>query len=191
MPTYIKLLHMNILFSLFVLIPNRNFNLKEHMANSGLRPRCRIVTKNSPQVVLEQINEKLKDQNLDLQGQVVQEHAFIRIPEENQHYWSPELHVWAREQDGETIVYGVMGPKPKIWTMFMFFYTAVLTMWFFGSSYGVIQLMLGIKADFLWSIPFGLLAIGLVYTSAKYGQYKGKEQMELLKQFLEETVEQN
>lgn len=159
------------------------------MANSGLRPRCRIVTKNSPTIVLQQINDKLKDQNLDLKGQVVQEHAFIRIPEQKQHYWSPELHVWAREQDGETIVYGVMGPKPKIWTMFMFFYTGVLTLTFFGSSYGIIQLMLGIKADFLWSIPLGLLAIAIVFAAAKYGQYKGKEQTDLLKGFLEETIE--
>ena len=159
------------------------------MANTGLRPRVRIVTKNSPQAVLEQINEKLIDQKTDLQGQVVQEHAFIRIPEEKQHYWSPELHVWAREQDGETIVYGVMGPKPKIWTMFMFLYTGVLTMAFFSISYGIIQLMLGIKADFLWSIPIGLLAIALVYAAAKYGQYKGREQMGLLKGFLESSVE--
>ena len=159
------------------------------MANSGLRPRCRIVTQNSPQVVLEQIKNKLKDQNVGLEGQVVQEHAFIRIPEEKQHYWSPELHVWAREQDGETIVYGVMGPKPKIWTMFMFIYTGVLTLTFFGSSYGIIQLMLGIKADFLWSIPFGLLAIGLVFAAAKYGQHKGNSQTQLLKKFLEESVE--
>lgn len=158
------------------------------MANTGLRPRVRITTKESPQVVLEQIKKNLQDRSLYLQGQVIQEHAFIRIPEDQQHYWSPELHVWAREQDDETIVYGVMGPKPKIWTMFMFLYTGVLTMAFFGSSYGIIQLMLGIKADFMWSIPFGLIAIALVYAAAKYGQYKGKEQMELLKDFLESSV---
>lgn len=158
------------------------------MANTGLRPRVRITTKESPQVVLEQIKKNLQDRSLYLQGQVIQEHAFIRIPEDQQHYWSPELHVWAREQDDETIVYGVMGPKPKIWTMFMFLYTGVLTMAFFGSSYGIIQLMLGIKADFMWSIPLGLIAIALVYAAAKYGQYKGKEQMELLKDFLESSV---
>jgi hypothetical protein len=158
------------------------------MANTGLRPRIRIITNDSPEIVLARIEKNLKDQNPELQGQVVQEHAFIRIPEEKQHYWTPELHVWAREQDGKTIVYGVMGPKPKIWTMFMFLYTGVLTMAFFGSSYGIIQLMLDIKADFLWSIPFGLIAIALVYAAAKYGQYKGKEQMELLKSFLESCV---
>ncbi|MEZ5199049.1 MAG: hypothetical protein R2764_22500 [Bacteroidales bacterium] len=158
------------------------------MSSTQLRPRCRITTSLTSQEVLSQIKSHLDKNLYPLEGQVVQEHAFIRIPEKDQHYWSPELHVWAREQDDETIVYGVMGPKPKIWTMFMFFYTAVLTSTFFGVSYGIIQYILGIKADFLWSIPLGILAIAGVYAAAKYGQYKGKEQMEVLRQFLEEAV---
>ncbi len=158
------------------------------MANTRLRPRCRIVTKISPGQVLERISNKLGESNTRIEGQVVQEHAFIRIPEQRQHYWSPELHVWAREQEGETIVYGVMGPKPKIWTMFMFFYTGVITSAFFGISYGIIQLMLGMEAPFLWSIPIGLLGVALVFGAARYGQYKGREQMEELQGFLEAAV---
>ena len=127
------------------------------MSLARLRPRYRITSSLSSKEVLEKIQKKLYSNEFPFTGQTIQEHAFIRILEKDQHYWSPELHVWIREQDGEIIIYGVTGPKPKIWTMFMFFYTAVLTLWFFGSSYGIIQLMLGIKADFLWSIPFGLL----------------------------------
>ncbi len=158
------------------------------MSKTRLRPRCRIVSSLSPAAVLDRIGNRLKTGPGTLEGQVVQEHAFIRIPEARQHYWSPELHVWAREQDGETIVYGVMGPKPKIWTMFMFFYTGVITSAFFGSSYGIIQLMLGMEAPFLWSIPLGILGIALVFGAAKYGQYKGRDQMEELQGFLEEAV---
>ena len=158
------------------------------MANTRLRPRCRIVTPLSPSEVLDRISKKLKTGTAGLEGQVVQEHAFIRIPADRQHYWSPELHVWAREQDGETIVYGVMGPKPKIWTMFMFFYTGVITSAFFGSSYGIIQLMLDMDAPFLWSIPLGILGLALVFGAAKYGQYKGGEQMEELQGFLEDAA---
>lgn len=157
------------------------------MSKTRLRPKCRIVSKHSPQQVLEQISTKLKESN-HLEGQVVQEHAFIRIPIEQQHYWSPELHVWARNEDTETIVYGVVGPKPKIWTMFMFFYTGVLTSAFFGSSYGIIQLMLGMEAPFLWSIPLGILGVALIYGAAQYGQGKGKKQMGELQDFLNSAV---
>lgn len=158
------------------------------MAHTRLRPRIRIITQLSQAEILDRIGKRLKSSDSALEGQVVQEHAFIRIPENRQHYWSPELHVWAREEDNETIVYGVMGPKPKIWTMFMFFYTGVITSAFFGSSYGIIQLMLGMEAPFLWSIPLGLLGIALVFGAARYGQYRGGEQMVELQDFLEAAV---
>ena len=158
------------------------------MSGKRLRPRCRIVSPEDPKVILEKIQSLLQKQETVLNGQVVQEHAFIRIPAKDQHYWSPELHVWVRRQDGETIVYGVMGPKPRIWTMFMFFYTAILTSAFFGSSYGIIQLLLGMKAPFLWSIPLGILAMALVYGAARYGQHKGTAQMKVLRSFLDDAL---
>jgi len=158
------------------------------MSATRLRPRCRIISELSKEQVLELISSKLSNGKSLLEGQVVQEHAFIRFPKEQQHYWSPELHIWAREQDDETIVYGVIGPKPKIWTMFVFFYTAVLTLAFFGGSYGVIQLWLDMEAPFLWSIPLGFLAILLVFGAAKYGQFRGMDQMRILLDFLENTV---
>jgi len=160
------------------------------MSKTRLRPRYRIVSKLSPGQVLERIGKKLIDDSNQMEGQVVQEHAFIRIPDKNQHYWSPELHVWAREQDGETIIYGVMGPQPKIWTMFIFFYTGILTTSFFGGSYSIIQLMLGMEASFLWIIPSGILGVLLVYGAAQYGQYRGKEQMKELKGFLDDAVKE-
>lgn len=73
--------------------------------------------------------------------------------------------------------------------MFIFFYTIILVLIFFGGSYGFIQLILGIKADFIWSIPIGLMALTLVYGAAYLGQHKGKEQMEILKKFFDEVEE--
>ena len=136
------------------------------MPATRLRPRYRIITTEPPDEILIKIQDKLFERDIPVTGQIAQEHAFIRIPEKDQHYWSPELHVWVRRQEDETIIYGVMGPKPKIWTMFMFFYTAVLTLWFFGNSYGIIQLWLGMKAPFLWSIPLGILGLVFVYGAA-------------------------
>ena len=159
------------------------------MSTNRLRPHCRIVSELPKEQVLELISSKLRSGMHSLEGQVVQEHAFIRFPSEMQHYWSPELHIWAREQDDETIVYGVIGPKPKIWTMFVFFYTAVLTLAFFGGSYGLIQLWLEMEAPFLWAIPFGILAVLMVFGAAKYGQFRGKDQMQILVEFLENTIE--
>jgi len=161
------------------------------MQSARLRPRSRYITDLPKQEILKRIDERLKERKYTLTGIVVQEHAFIRIPEKDQHYWSPEMHVWAREEENKTIVYGIIGPKPKIWTMFIFFYTIILVLTFFGGSYGIIQLILGIKADFIWSIPIGLMALTLVYGAAYFGQHKGKEQMLQLQNFLDATIKEN
>jgi hypothetical protein len=155
------------------------------MISTQLRPRNRYQSELPKQEILKMIDEGLKERKSQVTGIVVQEHAFIRIPEKDQHYWSPEMHVWAREEEKETIIYGVIGPKPMIWTMFIFFYTVVLVSAFFGGSYGIIQLILGIKADFMWSIPIGLMALILIYGAAFYGQRKGRKQMLLLQRFLD------
>jgi hypothetical protein len=159
------------------------------MRSARLRPRNRYITNLPKQVILNKIDKHLKERKHPLTGIVVQEHAFIRIPEKNQHYWSPEMHIWAREEeDNKTIVYGVIGPKPKIWTMFIFLYVAILTVTFFGGSYGIIQMILGIKADFIWTIPIGLCSLALVYGAAYFGQYKGKDQMFILYNFIDEVI---
>ena len=158
------------------------------MISTQLRPRNRYRSELPKQVILNMIDEGLKERKYPVTGIVVQEHAFIRIPEKDQHYWSPEMHVWAREEEKETIVYGVIGPKPMIWTMFIFFYTVVIVTTFFAGSYGIIQMILGIRADFMWSIPIGFLALALVYGAAFYGQHKGREQMLLLQRFLDGII---
>jgi hypothetical protein len=161
------------------------------LQSARLRPKSRHTTDLPKQEILKRPDERLKERKYTLTGILVQEYAFIRIPEKNQYYWPPEMHVWAREEENKTIVYGNIGPKPKIWTMFIFFYTIILVLTFFGAFYGIIQLILGIKADFIWSITIGLLALTLVYVAAYFGQHKGKEQMLLLQNFLDVTIKDN
>jgi hypothetical protein len=158
------------------------------MSTARLRPRLRYVSKQPPQEILARIENNLLKRKTGLEGQVVQEHAFIGFPQNDQAYWTPEMHIWVRQQDDETIVYGVIGPKPKIWTMFMFLYTALLTMTFFGSSYGIIQMTLGMDAPFLWSIPLGLFFLVMLFSASHYGQYKSRKETELLKHFLEDAM---
>jgi hypothetical protein len=158
------------------------------MSTVRLRPRLRYVSNQPPQEILEQIEYNLRNKKTRLEGQVVQEHAFIRFPQTDQQYWTPEMHIWVRQQDDETIVYGVIGPKPKIWTMFMFLYTALLTLTFFGSSYGIIQMTLGMDAPFLWTIPLGLFFLVMLFSASQYGQYKSRKEMEILKHFLEAAM---
>jgi len=139
--------------------------------------------------VIDQILEGLIEKK-GIVGSTLDNHAYLQIPDEDQHYWSPEFHVTVEKQkNGGALVRGVVGPKPKIWTMFMFFYTAVIVLFFLGLSMGVSQWVLGMDAPFLWSIP---ACIGLwiaILIAAKFGQLKGHKQMERLWHFLDEAID--
>ncbi len=116
----------------------------------------------------------------EVEAEYMQHHVYLRIPEKDLHYWSPELHLTIDEQEEDTLVRGVIGPKPKVWTMFMFFYSGVIVLFMFGSAIGVSQWMLGLDAPWLWSMPAStLMGLG-IFIAAKIGQRLGKAQMQTL-----------
>jgi hypothetical protein len=69
---------------------------------------------------MQSIVNKLRDSK-EVAGNTLLNHAYLKIPEHEQNYWSPELHITVEAVEGGSLVNGVVGPKPKIWTMFMFF----------------------------------------------------------------------
>ncbi len=52
------------------------------------------------------------------------------MPQKDEHFWSPQLHVEIEKEDDVTVVKGILGPKPKIWTFFMFLHFAVAVAFF-------------------------------------------------------------
>lgn len=154
-----------------------------------VRPRYKRYSKLQPCQVIDQILEGLIKKK-GVAGSTLDNHAYLQIPEEDQHYWSPEFHVTVEKQaDGGSLIRGVVGPKPKVWTMFMFFYSAVIVLFFLGLSMGVSQWVLGMDAPVLWSIPACIGLWILIVLSAKFGQYKGRNQMESLWYFLDESID--
>jgi len=153
-----------------------------------VRPRYRRITKLPSCQVVDQILEGLIEKR-GVVGSTLQNHAYLRIPDEEQHYWSPEFHVTVEKMDEGALVRGVVGPKPKVWTMFMFLYSAVIVLFFLGTAMGVSQWMLGMDAPVLWSIPACIILWFLIVFAAKIGQRKGKKQMIKLWHFLDHAID--
>ena len=158
------------------------------MKGFELRLRHKFTSSMSVAEVMDSILNKLKQTSDDIEGSTLINHAYLKIKEDKQHYWSPELHITVEENSDGALIRAVAGPKPKIWTMFMFFYTAVIAFFLFGSALGVSQYMLNIEAPWLWSIPASFLGALIVYGAAKFGQYKGRNQLILLNNFTHEAI---
>jgi len=153
-----------------------------------VRPRCRYIVDLPADEVMKLIETRLRKSSDEVTGSILQRHAYLTIPEKDQHYWSPEFHITIEEKETGCLVRGVVGPKPKVWTMFMFFYSAVVVLLAFGSAMGVSQWMLKMNAPWLWSIPAALFIWLGIYLAALYGQHLGHEQTTLLQDYLKKCL---
>ncbi len=154
----------------------------------AIRPRCSLNTTLTVEEIMQSIVNKLREDEEKVAGNTLLNHAYLKIPENEQNYWSPELHVTVEQVEGGSVVNGVVGPKPKIWTMFMFFYTGIIVLFLFGSTMGVSQWMLGMSAPWLWSIPASAILWVVVFLAAKIGQRKANKQMGRLRNFLDLAI---
>lgn len=118
------------------------------------------------------------------------EHVFIQFNKENNHFWSPQLHLEIEEVDENNCrLYGVFGPNPTLWTLFMFLHFGVAT----------IFLILGIWAfssaalDKPYSLQLALMGFMTLvwftlYFFGRAGKQKGKPQTQDLYRFMMNTL---
>ncbi len=155
-----------------------------------LRPRFKIELDQNNENALKTF-ENTKESQKNYIVSRVDNHVFIRIPKEKQHFWSPQLHLEIDEiNSNSSEVRGLFGPKPSVWTMFMFFHFMVIglfiiigvwayTNWSLNTTYGL-QLGLIIFMVVLWFV---------LYFAGRMGKVKGKEEMKELCSFLENTLD--
>jgi len=153
-----------------------------------VRPRFKIESKHSESEVIEKIKAALGQGDAKCIGTMHHQYATIYIPTEDQHYWSPQLSLTISEEDGVTMIRGVYGPRPAVWTMFVFFYSiiglAIMVLGTIGLSY----MMLDRPAGILWWVPILSLLFLSLYLVSYSGQKLGHKQMGTLHHFFEESV---
>lgn len=131
-----------------------------------------------------------KEQQTDFLVSRVDDHVFIRIPKDKQHFWSPQLHLEiATVADRASILKGLFGPKPAVWTLFMFFHflVAVLFIGFGVWTYTnmrlennyTLQIVLMVLMVILWFV---------LYFAGRMGRAKGRPEMQAMNEFMRETL---
>jgi hypothetical protein len=155
----------------------------------SFRPRFKKQVMLPAEEVKSRLIEALKVSEHICKGNIVDNHVMLRIPKNQQQYWSPQLHLELEDNVDGTLIRGLFGPKPGVWTMFVFFYSAIGFLTMLGLIFGLSQMMLKMNAFGLWIVPVGsILLIGLFLIS-KFGQKLGFEQMQQLKLFVDKALE--
>lgn len=155
------------------------------------RPRFKIVAKMTPDEFSDKLKIHFKNHSKTLGGYVNKEVSVIRLRQNKEKYWAPQLQIRVEENEemsGTIYIRGLFGPRPTIWTFFMFSYALGGAIFFTTGLYGWIELALGIGKFWVWTNLIGFLLIAGPYISAKIGQRIARSHMNVLRTFIETVL---
>ena len=141
--------------------------------------------------MIDRLGQLLECSSEKVTGKIIDNHVILDIVEADLHYWSPQLNfrIEINEEDPSTsIIAGLIGPRPAVWSLFMFIYFLVGVIGFFVSSYGVAKLILGEYSNLILAFPIAIIFMLTAYSVGKYGEKLANDQTEILKQFVRDAI---
>ncbi|MCB9643146.1 MAG: hypothetical protein H6728_08730 [Myxococcales bacterium] len=158
------------------------------MSPQPMRPRFHMIFTLPPEQAMEKIEECVKERNEQFRLMKAHPHIQILVSEKEQHFWSPCFSLEFEKCSKGTCMYGLVGPHPGVWTMFMAFYTMLAFGAFVGMSLGVSQWMAKEYAWGFWLLPvLGVLAVG-VYLASLAGQRLAAPQTQAMRSLVMEAL---
>lgn len=155
-----------------------------------LKPRFKEVLNTSQEAVINTLEKRLKSAECKFDSKVVGHHIIIDVPENNRRFWSPQLHIEVeKETEDSSILKGLFGPKPQVWTFFIFMHFVVAITFFVFlviaySNYTLdkdyeFSLIMCVLMPVLWAI---------FYIFGQLGKKKAYKQMLRMHYFLIESL---
>lgn len=157
--------------------------------NIVLRPRFKEVLNQNNEIVLKAFDNAKKEQSEFIVTRL-DNHVFIKFPKNNQQFWTPQLHLEIDDIDSKTSqLYGLFGPNPTVWTMFMFlhFMIACLFIAFGVWAYSNWRL----ENDFILQVSFMVLMVIIwfvLYFAGRLGKSSSKKEMHKLNDFMNNVL---
>ena len=155
-----------------------------------LRPRVKMVLKERPQELIAKFKKVLAGENCNFHGKIIGSHIVIDVPSKEAHFWSPQLHIEIDKIDENgTQLKGLFGPKPQVWSLFMFFHFALAVAFIGFSIMAYVKMSLNESYLMPLIICISIPVIWVVlYFLGNVGKRKGKRQMEELNDFMKEVL---
>lgn len=155
-----------------------------------LRPRFSLSLKQSVEEALKCF-ETVKKNDAEVVVTCVDHHVFLKIPKHKQHFWSPQLDLEITSfEEGKTELSGLFGPKPAVWTLFMFLHFVV------GSLFMAFGIWAYTNASLHepYSLQVALMLLTVLcwfvlYFAGRMGKSAGQDEMRKLYRFMQQALQ--
>jgi len=158
------------------------------MSSFRLRPQFSIHLPGGVDEVRHKLAEDLKKHGTRFDVKSFPGYLSLRVPEEDQHYWSPQLQVSLDPCADGTQLTGIYGPNTNMWASFLYGYLIVGSVGLFSGLLGACQVCIGDSPWGLWIFGAMVAAAAALYLSAQMGQKLGARQTFELHQIVEAAV---
>lgn len=165
--------------------------MNENLNEVVLRPRFKIELNKSHTSVLEAFEAKRLDQKQFIVSRV-DDHVFIKLPKAQQQFWSPQLHLEINAlENNKSQLYGLFGPNPTVWTLFMFlhFLVAGLFIAFCIWAYSNYALKVDYQLQ-VWGIVGMIILWFLLYFSGRLSKTSNQKEMTTLYTFMSSVLDE-
>lgn len=163
-------------------------NSIDHIKFNRIRPRVRFSSNQTPDQFTRSILENLAEPEKKIEGIAIPNFVTIYPSKEERYFWSPQLTLIIEEIPCGSYIRGLYGPKPSVWTMFMFFYSIVGFVTLIATLVSLSYWSLGEESIIFWSIPALLILLLTLFLVAYIGQKIGHKQIAHVHKFLEDTI---
>lgn len=139
--------------------------------------------------VLAVIEQRIKRKSGPVAGWVQAGQAELFLPDDLR-FFSPALHLYAIERDGQPALRGRFAPLPQVWIVFVGVYFILAMIALGGLMWGISELVLGHRPWPFLAMPAAAALAGFVYGAAFIGQGLSAPQMFQLRSFVERSIEE-
>ncbi|MGB2683846.1 GTP-binding protein [Olleya sp. UBA1516] len=165
--------------------------MNENLNEVVLRPRFKIELNKSHTSVLEAFEAKRLDQKQFIVSRV-DDHVFIKLPKAQQQFWSPQLHLEINDlENNKSQLYGLFGPNPTVWTLFMFlhFLVAGLFIAFCIWAYSNYALKVDYQLQ-VWGLIGMVILWFILYFSGRLSKTSNQKEMTALYTFMSSVLDE-
>jgi len=154
-----------------------------------IRPSFTLDTPHSVEHIVEAFQNHLKVDKPNCSGSIHAPYVVLYPNLKDQHYWSPQLSLLIEDEETHRTIHGRYGPKPAVWTMFVFFYSIIGLAAIIIGVIGMANRSLGESTAILYLLPILLLVFLSLFFVSYMGKKKGHNQMVQLEKTFNAVVD--
>jgi len=153
-----------------------------------MRPHFEISLLDDGHGVFAALRQALADPGARFIGDVLDTHAYLRIPRAQRSLLSPNLNLQLVDGGQGTLLRGRFTPHPSVWMGFMAVFFTLGMIGLAGLMYGFAQLTVDETPWVMLAAPISLALIAFVYGAAFIGQGLVQDEMYAMRAWVEELV---